>query len=198
MARFYDFLETYARADSTEDRSGIEAAIWDEFGLEQTILVLDMSGFSLSAIKHGIVHYLSKIQRMRRTIAPLISRNGGTVVKFEADNCFARFPDTLNAIKTAISYNHTLNAMNLTTPGDLAIQVAIGIDHGKFLLVEDGDMYGVPVNIACILGEDTAESGQILATKNAMSRIGDGAGIKSRAMNVSLSGFAIEAYDILY
>lgn len=198
MSQFYNLLEAYARADSTQDRTGIEAEIWDRFGREQAIFVLDLSGFSLSTAKHGIVHYLSKIQRMRMTLAPLISHNGGSVVKFEADNCFARFPETLDAVRTAINYNHTLDAMNLTTPEDLDIQASIGIDFGKFLLVEKEDIYGMPVNIASKLGEDAAGIGQILVTKNAMARIDNQAGIKSQPIDISISGMAIAACDILY
>ncbi len=198
MTEFYNFLEAYARADSTEDRVGLEAEIWDRFGLEQAIFVLDLSGFSRMAIQHGIVHYLSKIQRMRMTLAPLINHNGGNVVKFEADNCFARFSDTLDAVKTAISYNHTLDAMNLTTPDDLDMQASIGIDHGRFLLVKEEDIYGLPVNIASKLGEDVATEGQILVTSNAMSMIDEHAGIKSRPLKVDASGLIIEACDILY
>jgi adenylate cyclase len=198
MSVFYDYLESYARSDTAEDRAEIEASLWDEFGVEQAIFILDMAGFSMSVEERGIVHYLSMMQRMRMTVEPLIRQNGGTVIKFEADNCFARFPDTLQAVQTAIIYNHTLSAMNLTTPDDLDIHAAIGIDFGKFLLVKSSDAYGMPVNVASKLGEDVASSEQILVSKQAMDRIDEHAGINSSPLDIKVSGLQLEAVEIIY
>jgi hypothetical protein len=48
------------------------------------------------------------------------------------------------------------------------------------------------------MGEDLACSGEILVTKEAMEMIPAEAGIKARAMNVSISGITIPAYMIEY
>lgn len=198
MTNFYDHLETYARADSEADRANIEKRIWDEFGIEETLFVLDMAGFTRISEKRGVIHYLSMIQRMRMTLQPLIDHNNGHVVKFEADNCFARFAQVLDAIKVAITYNHTLNAMNLTTPEDLDIHASVGIDFGKFLLVRKTDMYGAPVNVASKLGEDIAKPGEILVSAMAMSRIPKNADIRSESATVNHSGIKIRFHRILF
>ena len=198
ISHFYEQLESYARANSKEDREKISSNLWDRYGVEEAVFVLDLSGFSRTAEKHGIVHYLSMIQRMRMTLKPLIDHYRGSVVKFEADNCFARFLNVRDAIRTGVSYNLTLTAMNLTTPDDLDIHSAIGIDYGKFLLVNEFDMYGEPVNIASKLGEDTAKAGQILVTQNAIATLGDNGGFNSKSVEVIVSGMNIKTVEIEY
>ena len=192
------YLEAYARADSEADRAGIENDLWEEFGVEEAVFVLDMVGFTRIAQDRGLVHYLSMIQRMRMTIRPIIENKNGHIVKFEADNCFARFADPLDAIKTAITYKHVLKAMNLTTPEDLDIHTSIGIDYGKFLLVKKTDFYGTPVNVASKLGEDIAKPGEILVSANAMERVSENTDIRSEAASIKQSNMEIFYHKIQY
>ena len=48
------------------------------------------------------------------------------------------------------------------------------------------------------MGEDLAVAGEILITKEAMQMIPAAAGIKTREMNVSISGITIPAYLVEY
>lgn len=198
MTSFYDHLEAYARADSEADRARIEDDLWVEFGVEEAVFVLDMVGFTRIAQDRGMIHYLSMIQRMRMTIEPIIENNNGHIVKFEADNCFARFADSLDAIKTGITYNHVLTAMNLTTPDDLDIHTSIGIDYGKFLLVEKTDFFGTPVNVASKLGEDIAQPGEILVSAKAMRRLPENTDIRSKSVSVKQSNIDIFYHNIQF
>ena len=72
-------------------------------GTERAVLVLDMSGFSLLTRRHGVIHYLSMVRRMQETVRPIVHDHEGSIVKFEADNGFAVFPDPESAIRAAIS-----------------------------------------------------------------------------------------------
>ena len=198
MSNFYKQLDVYAETENTEVRDGITAALWQEFGTEQAVFILDLSGFSKTAGKHGIVHCLSMIQRMRTVLEPLVDQYGGHVVKFEADNCFARFPEPLSAIWAAIDCNRTLADLNSTAHENFIILASIGIDFGKFLLVNDHDYFGVPVNIASKLGEDTAKPGQILVTDEVMMQLGPDTDIRSQPLTVQISGLNISSHEILY
>lgn len=198
MPDFYTRLETFAGADGPDDRAAIEAELWANYGVEQAVFVLDLSGFSRTTNQHGIVHCLSMIQRMRTTLGPIVDGHGGAVVKFEADNCFARFPDVSNAVDAAITCNRVLAAANESARGDSRIHASIGIDFGWFLLVRDTDFYGAPVNVASKLGEDTATPGQILVTDRVMERMGEAAGLRSRRHVFTISGIDIEAHEIFY
>jgi class 3 adenylate cyclase len=191
-------LLSFSQSEMTEERQKIEQSLWDDFGAEYAVFVLDMSGFSLLTRKYGIVHYLSMVRRMQMTTEPIVKSYGGFMIKYEADNCFAVFPDALSAVHASIAMQHAFRAENLLTSDDLDIHISCGIDYGKILMVGHEDCFGDPVNRASKMGEDLAVAGEILITKEAMQMIPANAGIKAREMNVSISGITIPAYLIEY
>jgi class 3 adenylate cyclase len=196
--KFHNLLLNFSQAETMEERQNIESSLWDEFGAEYAVFVLDMSGFSLLTRKYGIVHYLSMVRRMQMTTEPIVKSYGGSMIKYEADNCFAVFPDPLAAVHAAIAMQHAFGAENLLTSEDLDIHISCGIDYGKILVVGHEDCFGDPVNRASKMGEDLAVAGEILVTREAMQMIPVTAGIKSREMNVSISGITIPAFLIDY
>jgi adenylate cyclase len=196
--KFQDLLLGYSQAEETDIRKNIEETLWREYGAEYAVFVLDMSGFSLLTRKHGIVHYLSLVRRMQMTTEPIVISYGGFMIKYEADNCFAAFPDPQSAVNAGIAMQHAFASSNLLTSDDLDIHIAIGIDHGKVLVIGHEDCFGDPVNRASKMGEDIAAAGEILITKEAMDLIPREAGIKGRGINVSMSGMSIPAYAIEY
>lgn len=196
--RFEELLIAYSRQTEPGPRLRIETEIWQRFGAELSVLVVDMSGFSMLAQRHGIVHYLSMIRRMQLTALPIVESHQGRVVKFEADNCYAVFPDPVQAARAAIALNLAFTASNILTEDELDIRVACGIDHGRVLLLGTDDLYGHAVNRASKLGEDVAEAGEILITAEAMERMPAEAGIEGRAMELAISGIALAAFAIRY
>ena len=158
--RFISLLDEFGQAagqvKSAKELKGIEKTLWNEYGIEQAVFILDMSGFSRLSQKYGLVHYLSMISLMRKTVSPIVRRYGGSVVKFEADNSFARFPFVHDAIRAGIAIKHGLTGMNIMTSKKADSKVSIGIDYGPFLLVVRKDYFGDPVNLASKLGEDIA------------------------------------------
>src|SRR5687768_17495759 len=196
--RFQELLLHFSQIEAREERQKIEGALWDAYGAEYAVFVLDMSGFSLLTRKYGVVHYLSMVRRMQLTTEPIIKFYGGIMIKYEADNCFAVFPDPLSAVNAAIAMQHAFTSENLLTAEDLDIHISCGIDYGKILLIGQQDCFGDPVNRASKIGEDLAAAGEILITKEAMDTIPAAAGIKYREMNVSISGIVITAYAIEY
>ena len=196
--KFQENLLLYSQTESTEERHNIEEILWGNYGAEYAVFVLDMSGFSMLTRKYGIVHYLSMVRRMQLTTEPIVKSYGGFMIKYEADNCFAVFPDPLSAVNAAIAMQHAFHAANLLTSDDLDIYISCGIDYGRILIIGHEDCFGDPVNRASKIGEDLAAAGEILITKDAMQMIPTEAGIKAREMNVSISGINIPAYLIEY
>jgi class 3 adenylate cyclase len=211
MNRLDELLYQYAQAEGQaklefelkrvvldrEALSIIEKTVWDEFGVEQAVLVLDMSGFSQGVQSHGIVHSLSMIHRMHIAVEAPVDRYNGSIVKFEADNMFARFPSSEDAIDAGIMINHVLSGMNLMTPEQLDVHVSIGVDFGKFLLIDETDMFGDPINLASKLGEDSGSASEILVTQTAMNLVPEGR-FNSEAISISISGVTIPAYRIQF
>ncbi len=191
-------LLNYSQESDPRKRKALEDDIWQKYGSENTAFVLDMSGFSLLTRKYGIVHYLSMIRRMQLTVEPIIVSHGGRIIKFEADNCFAVFPDPASAARTAITIQHAIAAANILTSEDMDIHVTIGIDYGKILILNEDDMYGDAVNRACKMGEDIGKADDILITKEAMDMIPEEARIEGKPIEVSIGGMNTPAYQIIY
>jgi class 3 adenylate cyclase len=196
--RFQTLLLKFSQAEEKDDRKKIETALWKEFGTEYAVFILDMSGFSMLTRKYGIVHYLSMVKRMQLTTEPIIKSYGGEMLKYEADNCFAVFPDALSAVNAAIAMQHAFTSENLLTSDDQDIHIAVGIDYGKLLIVGHEDCFGDPVNRASKMGEDVAAAGEILISQEARDMIPSEANIRTREVSISISGINIPAYIVEY
>jgi class 3 adenylate cyclase len=194
---FSDLLLSYSGESDPAERKRIEEKMWADFGVKRAVLVMDMSGFSELTQRHGIVHYLSMVRRMQLTAQPIIESHGGVVVKFEADNCFAMFPDPLGAIRASVALNLAFGASNVLTPPELDIRISCGIDFGDILCVDEEDYFGSPVNRASKLGEDVARPGEILVTREAMDRVPEEAEVRREPIRLSISGIEIEGFSIL-
>ena len=176
-----------------EKMAEIDAEINANFRQTHAILVMDMSGFSRTTVRYGIIHFLAMIHRMHAIVYPVIAEYGGTVVKEEADNIFAVFPDVKSAVKAAInSLKHT-GAVNTTLPPEMDIYLCIGIGYGEVLMLEGEDMYGSEFNLASKLGEDLAEQGEILLTSAAFENF-EGKKEDWERVEFAISGLELVAY----
>lgn len=160
----YKLLNT--RIEHPERTKVLDREIQRKFEKKRTIFVLDMSGFSRAVQRYGLIHYLAMIHRMRKIVRPAVEQHKGTVVKFEADNCFAVFANPDLALAATRDIHHDLKVANLLTDDESDVHIAVGIGHGPVLLFCD-DMYGNEMNMASKLGEDVAERGEILLTDSA-------------------------------
>jgi adenylate cyclase len=138
------------------------------------------------------------VRRMQLTTEPIVKSHGGFMIKYEADNCLAMFPEPVAAVRAAIEMQNAFAAVNLLTPEDQDIHISCGVDYGKVLIIGREDCFGDPVNRASKIGEDVAAAGEVLVTKEAMDMIPANAGIKAREINVSISGISIPAFMIDY
>lgn len=185
MKDFFSLIDQLDRATSGE-RTALERQLAERYQCHKAVLALDMSGFSLSVRRDGIVSYLCCIRRMQLAMAPLVPEFRGQLVKFEADNLLAVFDDPACAVAAAA-------AMTRAARG-AALEVAIGLDYGPVLLVPGQDCYGDAVNIAFKLGEDVARPGEILLTRSLGERLGDIEGLE--ALTLSIGGLQIPAYRV--
>ena len=196
--RFQDLLLEYSHLSTpSQEQNILEESLWEEFGAEKAVFILDMSGFSLTVQRHGVVHYLSMIRRMQMAVEPIITQYGGHVIKFEADNCFAVFDDVESSIKAGIDINKALKEENQKTPEEFNIHVACGIDYGKILIVDNQDFFGNAVNCACKLGEDLAGRGEIYVAQEAFNSVGSGL-FESKVLNLNISGIQLTTRSIIF
>ena len=168
MREFYALIDRL-NAASPDERLLIETEIHRQFEVEKAVFALDMSGFSLTVRRDGILAYLGMIRRMQNMTSPIIAEHGGAVVKHEADNVLALFDRPVDAVRAALAINDAL----LVQGGARPIRVSIGIDFGRLLSINGADCFGDPVNTACKLGEDIAQAGEILISHAARMEIDD-------------------------
>ena len=178
------------RNEYPERAAEVDAKVSEIFGETHAVLVMDMSGFSRLTIKHGIMHFLAMIHRMNAITIPAIEEHGGHVIKTEADNIFAVFPDVKSAVETAMDINRRFSAANTMLPEEMDIHGKFGIGYGEVLNVEDEDLFGSEVNLASKLGEDLAAREEILLTEEAFGRLEAGF-IEFDEVEMTISGLQL-------
>jgi class 3 adenylate cyclase len=164
MEQLMASIDAYNAAPA-EQLAAMEHEIWIRYGREGTALILDMSGFSLTVRRHGLVFYMAKIRRMHQITRPIVEAAGGEVVKYEADNMYARFDKPGPAIDAAVRIMEAV-ARDMPDDDPRRIRVSIGIAHGRMLLIPGRDYFGDCVNVAAKLGEDLAEADEILVARS--------------------------------
>jgi class 3 adenylate cyclase len=183
------------RNEHPERAAEIDARINGAFGETLAVFVMDMSGFSRQTIRHGIVHFLAQIHRMHAIATPVVESHGGEVIKYEADNVFAVFPDVEQAVEAAVELDRSLELANTMLPDEYDMHGEFGIGHGEILVVENEDIYGSEVNLASKLGEDLAQRGEILLTASAYARVDPGRREYER-LAMSVSGLELVVHKV--
>lgn len=178
-----------------ERRGDIAQNIETTFGQCKAVLTLDMSGFSRTTQQHGIISFLLMIHQMQLICRPCIEQNGGKVIKTDADNLFCLFDTVADAVRASQDIITRLNAVNVALPADRQLYVAFGIGYGKILNIGDEDIFGDEMNLACKLGEDIAEKGQILLTPAAKAEL-NGSNFAMREGAISISGIHLNYYYV--
>lgn len=181
--------------EAPERRTEITASIDAIFGQQKAVMVLDMSGFSRTTQRHGIVSFLLMIHQMKRLAVPCIETHRGLLLKDEADNLFCLFDAVAHAVDAARDIGSRLSAANLMLPEDRRLYASIGIGYGRILNIADEDLFGDEVNLASKLGEDIATGGEVLLTPAAHAQVEDGAA-RFQEDAVSISGLSLPYYRL--
>lgn len=165
---FDHLIAKFADEPDPNKAESIREGIWEKFGTEGAVFISDMASFSSTSRKIGVLHFLKMIHRARQIIAPIIEANNGMLLKCDADNCYAFFKATDDAIRASFDVNRALFKANDAFGIGEQIYLSVGIDYGRILLAGDIDFFGDPVNTASKLGEDLAVREEVLVTRRAI------------------------------
>ena len=154
-----------------ERQHEIDERLREAFQRNVAVLVLDMCGFSRLTVERGIIHYLAMIHQMNEAARPAVIGNGGVVIKQEADNLYAIYEDPALALESALDIFRAFDAVNSVVPTERDIFGSIGIGYGAVLVIDEKDIFGSEVNVACKLGEDIARKSEILMTESAYAAL---------------------------
>jgi class 3 adenylate cyclase len=134
--------------------------------LTATIWISDMSGFTLLTHLQGPQKVMDMVFAMREIVSAAIRARRGHVFKCVADNVFAIFDSPLDALRAADDVRTRLAG---------GTRVCIGIGHGPLMLFPgEEDYFGMEINLASKLGEDTAGPGEVLLTEGAYRALPEG------------------------
>jgi adenylate cyclase len=176
-------------------RPDITREIEEVFEQTKAIMILDMSGFSRTTQREGIVSFLFMIHQMRLVVCPCVQEEGGLLLKAEADNLFCLFDKVADAVHASLRITRHLRTANRLLPEDHRLYVSIGIGYGRILNIENRDLFGDEVNLACKLGEDVGQMGEILLTSAAHAQALE-TGIECREQAISISGLELPYYAV--
>jgi adenylate cyclase len=177
-----------------EEHAQTTAEIHRCFGQEQATLIIDMCGFTRTTHQHGIVAFLLMIHQMHRVCCPVIAEHGGKLIKTEADNLFCLFGSVEAALSASLDMIERLETVNLLLPEDRHLYASIGIGYGLILNIEERDLFGDEVNLACKLSEDIATKNAILFTERAHEQLAPRTDTVVR--DVSISGMALTYFEL--
>ncbi len=167
-AEFDSMIASFADETDADKAEAIRQGIWERFGTEGTVFISDMASFSSTSRKLGVCHFLKLIHRTRQLVGPVVERNNGTLIKCDADNCYAFFKEPDDAINASFDISAELYKLNDAFGMSEQIFLSMGIDYGRVLLVDNVEFYGDPVNTASKLGEDLAVRAETLVTERAL------------------------------
>ncbi len=130
-------------------------------------------------------------------VSDLVERNKGRVIKTAGDDILCMFDRAEQAIYSASSVQEALNEEMAFE--DINVAMHIGIHSGLGLITE-GDVFGDTVNVAARV-TSAARAGQILTTRDSVSRLPDNFEIAMRPYdNVQVKGRIqpLEIYEVLW
>ena len=104
--------------------------------------------------------------------APAVTGSGGRVIKTGGRNLWV-LSLTIRRVcaESALDIFRAFDAVNSVVPPDRDIFGSIGIGYGSILVIDEEDIFGSEVNIACKLGEDLAGKSEILLTQSAYAAL---------------------------
>jgi adenylate cyclase len=184
-----------AMIERPEDCAALAAEIERDFAESRAVMVLDMSGFSRTTQRRGIVAFLLMIHQMKLLARPPIEETGGLIVKSEADNLYCLFETVTAAVAASRRIISNLETVNLLLPEERRLYASIGIGWGSILNVDEEDMFGDEVNLASKLGEDIAQRGEILLTEAARAEA-EAAGLETHEQEISVSGLGFSYHRL--
>ncbi|MCL6522184.1 MAG: FtsW/RodA/SpoVE family cell cycle protein [Firmicutes bacterium] len=153
---------------------------------------IDLGFFNLQGSE---VAKLAMVMVLEDRLQPLIERWDGRLVRAEADNLYAVFPDVTAAVRCAEAMVQTTNEANALLPPADDLFISVGIGYGDLLVVGD-DLFGDEMNLASKLGEDLAQRDEILLTPAARAAV-TASSWRFDELAFRVSGLELRAYRLV-
>lgn len=134
----------------------------------KTILSIDMTGFTATAMNIGELQSLLRIVDAQKVCIPVLKDYSATLIRCFADDIIAIFHDPNHAIDAAFEIHRRMKLFRHSPQASKnPTQCAIGIGHGKVFAIGPDLAQGDEMNRASKLGEDIARANETLLTERA-------------------------------
>ncbi|MCC6464666.1 MAG: adenylate/guanylate cyclase domain-containing protein [Planctomycetes bacterium] len=153
------------RAQAGSDKEAIDRHMWELYGETWAVMFTDLAGFSRATERFGITHFLQVIFESFRVYIPIVEEHDGVLLKVEGDSMLVLFRHAKSALDCALAMQRAGDRYNRKRPLEERLLLSIGLGYGPVLKFGDQDVYGQEVNVACKLGEDIGEPGDILCSE---------------------------------
>lgn len=133
----------------------------------KVVFVTDMSGFTNLTQAYGILHFLRLVLNARHILVPLITQEGGEVVKYDGDNIIATFPTPQAALCCIKAGWEQVDKYNKPREDSKDFQIRMGcsVCFGEVLL-HGTEIIGEAFERSFYLAEEMSEVGDVLVTNN--------------------------------
>ncbi len=168
MARFEGWSHTQL-ADLLAVRAGhLSSRDFDaKYRVERAILVLDLTGFTETAMKGGALHSFLRVLDAHSICLPVMREFGARFVRTFADDVVALFDEPGPALEAALEAHRRTDHFARSGRSEDPARCCIGIGFGSVYAIGPNRAMGDEMNRASKLGEDLARGGETLLTENA-------------------------------
>jgi len=133
----------------------------------KAILVLDLTGFTISCIDLGAAQSFLRILEAQSVCIPVLRQHNAWLIRAFADDLVALFDDAGSAVDAAFEmHRRTKLFSECGLASERSAQCCIGVGFGDVYAIGPNLAMGDEMNRASRLGEDTARATETLVTKN--------------------------------
>jgi len=151
-----------------------EADFGKKYHQEHSILSMDMTGFTTSAMQHGELQSFLRIMDAQRVVIPVLQEFGAELIRCFADDIVALFHEPNAAVDATFEAHRRIELFN-TSPlaSQNPTQCCAGIGFGQAYAIGPNLAQGDEMNRASKLGEDIARANETLITERTYAAIMD-------------------------
>lgn len=149
-----------------------EAEFNEKYHREHAILSMDMTGYTLSAMRYGELQSLLRILDAQRVVIPVLQEFGAELIRCFADDIVALFHEPNAAVDAAFEVHRRIQLFNespLTSQSPT--QCCAGVGFGRVFSIGPNLAQGDEMNRASKLGEDIARANETLITERTYAAI---------------------------
>jgi adenylate cyclase len=169
LARFQGWSEPVYRDFLALQRGDLSVEAFDrKYLATKAILVLDMTGFTVTTSRSGSLDGLLRIFDTQKVCLPALRERGAHFIRTFADDIVATFRRPDEALAAALLIHERVAEFNRSgLAGRNPPECCIGVGYGGVYEIGPNHSMGDEMNRASKLGEDTARGGETLLTEGA-------------------------------